>query len=53
MGREKSVRALEEVMAGRQADIIVQPDGSRREDDPEIAAGIYQTGVLANVLQLA
>ena len=26
VGREKSVRALEEVMAGRQADSAVQPD---------------------------
>ena len=50
VGREKSVRALEEVMAeDRQILLSSQIDPS--EDDPT-AEGIYRTGVLANVLQL-
>ncbi|PZX17682.1 ATP-dependent Lon protease [Palleronia aestuarii] len=50
VGREKSVRALEEVMADdKQILLASQIDPSM--DDPD-ADGIYRTGVLANVLQL-
>lgn len=50
VGREKSVRALEEVMSeDRQILLSSQIDPS--VDDPG-ADGIYRTGVLANVLQL-
>ncbi len=50
VGREKSVRALEEVMADdRQILLSSQIDPSADEPDTD---GIYRTGVLANVLQL-
>ena len=50
VGREKSVRALEEVMQDdKQILLSSQTDAS--VDDPE-ADGIYRAGVLANVLQL-
>ncbi|SLN43893.1 Lon protease [Roseovarius albus] len=50
VGREKSVRALEEVMQDdKQILLASQIDPS--EDDPT-AEGIYRAGVLANVLQL-
>ena len=50
VGREKSVRALEEVMADdKQILLASQIDAS--VDDPS-ADGIYKVGVLANVLQL-
>lgn len=50
VGREKSVRALEEVMADdKQILLSSQIDAS--VDDPE-TDGIYKAGVLANVLQL-
>src|SRR6056297_1935812 len=50
VGREKSVRALEEVMNDdKQILLASQIDPS--VDDPD-TGGIYQTGVLANVLQL-
>ncbi|MGR3756464.1 MAG: endopeptidase La [Tranquillimonas sp.] len=50
VGREKSVRALEEVMADdRQILLSSQIDAS--VDDPT-AEGIFKVGVLANVLQL-
>ncbi|MCE6962097.1 endopeptidase La [Cereibacter sphaeroides] len=50
VGREKSVRALEEVMADdRQILLSSQIDPS--VDDPT-TEGIYRAGVLANVLQL-
>jgi len=50
VGREKSVRALEEVMADdRQILLSSQTDPS--EDDPQ-SDGIFKVGVLANVLQL-
>ncbi|MCV2879293.1 endopeptidase La [Sedimentimonas flavescens] len=50
VGREKSVRALEEVMADdRQILLASQIDPS--VDEPT-ADGIFRTGVLANVLQL-
>jgi len=50
VGRDKSVRALEEVMADdKQILLASQMDPS--EDDPE-TDGIFKAGVLANVLQL-
>ncbi len=50
VGREKSVRALEEVMQDdKQILLASQMDAS--VDEPT-AEGIYRTGVLANVLQL-
>ena len=50
VGREKSVRALEEVMKDDKEILLVsQKDAS--EDDPSTDT-IYQTGVLANVLQI-
>ncbi len=50
VGREKSVRALEEVMQDdKQILLSSQVDASQDEPGPE---GIYRTGVLANVLQL-
>ncbi|MFW2541772.1 endopeptidase La [Primorskyibacter sp. 2E107] len=50
VGRDKSVRALEEVMNDdKQILLASQIDPS--EDDPE-TSGIYKAGVLANVLQL-
>ncbi|MGX9354480.1 endopeptidase La [Roseobacteraceae bacterium S113] len=50
VGREKSVRALEEVMADdKQILLAAQVDPA--EDDPD-TKGIYKAGVLANVLQL-
>lgn len=50
VGREKSVRALEEVMADDKQ-ILLSSQIDPAEDDPE-TDGIYTTGVLANVLQL-
>jgi ATP-dependent Lon protease len=50
VGREKSVRALEEVM-GDDRQILLSSQIDPTEDDPE-ATGIYRVGVLANVLQL-
>lgn len=50
VGREKSVRALEEVMADDKQ-ILLSSQIDPNVDDPE-ADGIYKAGVLANVLQL-
>ncbi|WP_299626993.1 endopeptidase La [uncultured Tateyamaria sp.] len=50
VGRDKSVRALEEVMADDKQ-ILLSSQVNPSEDDPD-AAGIYKAGVLANVLQL-
>ncbi|MFY0595917.1 MAG: endopeptidase La [Cognatishimia sp.] len=50
VGREKSVRALEEVMQDDKQ-ILLASQIDPAEDDPE-AEGIYRTGVIANVLQL-
>jgi ATP-dependent Lon protease len=50
VGREKSVRALEEVMADDKQ-ILLSSQVDPADDDPNID-GIYRTGVLANVLQL-
>ncbi len=50
VGREKSVRALEEVMQDDKQ-ILLSSQMDAGEDDPQ-ADGIYRTGVVANVLQL-
>ncbi|MEP3054266.1 endopeptidase La [Ascidiaceihabitans sp.] len=50
VGRDKSVRALEEVMSDDKQ-ILLSSQIDPSEDDPE-AGGIYKAGVLANVLQL-
>ena len=50
VGREKSVRALEEVMADDKH-ILLSSQVDPAVDEPT-ADGIYRTGVLANVLQL-
>jgi len=50
VGREKSVRALEEVMADDKQ-ILLASQVDAGVDDPSVE-GIYTTGVLANVLQL-
>jgi len=50
VGREKSVRALEEVMADDKQ-ILLSSQIDPGADDPS-SDGIYGTGVLANVLQL-
>jgi ATP-dependent Lon protease len=50
VGREKSVRALEEVMADDKQ-ILLSSQIDPGVDDPD-SDGIYRTGVLANVLQL-
>ena len=50
VGRDKSVRALEEVMSDDKQ-ILLSSQIDPAVDDPT-AEGIYRTGVLANVLQL-
>ncbi len=50
VGREKSVRALEEVMQDDRQ-ILLSSQVDPTVDDPK-TDGIYRTGVLANVLQL-
>ncbi len=50
VGRDKSVRALEEVMQDDKQ-ILLSSQIDPGDDDPD-ADGIYRTGVLANVLQL-
>ena len=50
VGREKSVRALEEVMRDDKQ-ILLSSQRDASEDDPA-PEGIYDMGVLANVLQL-
>ncbi len=50
VGREKSVRALEEVMQDDKQ-ILLSSQIDPGEDDPD-EEGIYKAGVLANVLQL-
>ena len=50
VGREKSVRALEDVMA-EDKQILLSSQIDPSVDDPA-AEGIYRAGVLANVLQL-
>jgi len=50
VGRDKSVRALDEVMRGDKQ-ILLATQKNSADDEPQPGA-IYQTGVLANVLQL-
>ncbi len=50
VGRDKSVRALEEVMQDDKQ-ILLSSQVDPGDDDPSVD-GIYQSGVLANVLQL-
>ena len=50
VGREKSVRALEEVMQDDKQ-ILLSSQKDPSEDDPD-KDGIFSVGVLANVLQL-
>ena len=50
VGREKSVRALEEVM-GDDKQILLSSQKDPSDDDPD-EKGIFKAGVLANVLQL-
>jgi ATP-dependent Lon protease len=50
VGREKSVRALEEVMS-EDRQILLSSQIDPTQDDPK-TDGIYKVGVLANVLQL-
>ncbi len=50
VGRDKSVRALEEVMSDDKQ-ILLSSQVDPAEDDPE-TDGIFKAGVLANVLQL-
>ena len=50
VGREKSIKALEEAM-GTERQILLATQMNASDDDPEPAA-IYDVGTLANVLQL-
>ena len=50
VGREKSIRALEEVMKADKL-ILLATQMNHTDDDPAVDA-IYQTGTLASVLQL-
>src|SRR6201995_2241743 len=50
VGREKSVRALEEVMRGDKQ-ILLATQKDRDQDEPT-SKDIFDVGVLANVLQL-
>ncbi len=50
VGRQKSVRALQEVMSGdRQILLVAQKDGSRDDPDP---GELYGVGTVSSVLQL-
>ena len=50
VGREKSIKALEEVMRGDSL-ILLATQKNASDDDPATDA-IYETGTLASVLQL-
>ena len=50
VGRDKTVRALEEAMRGDKQ-ILLVTQKNENEDDPQVEA-IYETGVIAKVLQL-
>ncbi|TIQ82700.1 MAG: hypothetical protein E5X38_31000, partial [Mesorhizobium sp.] len=50
VGREKSIKALEEVM-GQEKQILLATQMNAADDDPE-ADAIFDIGTLANVLQL-
>ncbi|HEX4710116.1 endopeptidase La, partial [Phenylobacterium sp.] len=51
VGREKSVRALEEAMKNDGKQILLATQKDKDDDDPS-PAGIYDVGVVATVLQL-
>src|SRR6185369_15876373 len=51
VGREKSVRALEEAMRSEGKQILLATQKDKDDDDPSPAA-IYDVGVVATVLQL-
>src|SRR5471030_997175 len=51
VGREKSVRALEQVMLGEEKQIILVTQKNANHDDPN-AADLYTVGTLGTVLQL-
>jgi ATP-dependent Lon protease len=51
VGREKSVRALEEAMRNEGKEILLATQKDKDDDDPAPAA-IYDVGVVATVLQL-
>ena len=51
VGREKSVRALEEAMRGEGKQILLATQKDKDDDDPAPEA-IYDVGVVATVLQL-
>jgi len=51
VGREKSVRALEEAMRAEGKEILLATQKDKDDDDPAPAA-IYDVGVVATVLQL-
>ncbi|WP_274424662.1 endopeptidase La [Chelativorans sp. YIM 93263] len=50
VGREKSIKALEEVM-GAEKQVLLATQMNAADDDPD-PSGIYDVGTLANVLQL-
>ncbi|WP_292894940.1 MULTISPECIES: endopeptidase La [unclassified Nitratireductor] len=50
VGRDKSIKALEEVM-GAERQILLATQMNAADDDPD-PSGIYDVGTLANVLQL-
>src|SRR3990167_3881488 len=51
VGREKSVRALEEAMRGEGKEILLATQKDKDDDDPSPQA-IYDVGVVATILQL-
>lgn len=51
VGREKSVRALEQVMVGENKQIILVTQKNASHDDPT-ATDLYTVGTLGTVLQL-
>src|SRR5246127_3307403 len=51
VGREKSVRALEEAMRNEGKQILLATQKDKDDDDPA-PEGIYDVGVVATVLQL-
>ncbi|MFN3514315.1 MAG: endopeptidase La [Phenylobacterium sp.] len=51
VGREKSVRALEEAMRGEGKQILLATQKDKDDDDPAPEA-IYEVGVVASILQL-
>ena len=51
VGRDKSVRALEEAMKSEAREILLATQKNKDDDDPG-AEGIYDVGVIAAILQL-